>query len=547
MRLDRLGSAHATRLSFMRQLLRRMRDEAWEVTRAKLDIDAQGVGTALYSAVGPDRAYTLVAFAHDLPDDQRSDRVIATAWDATFTLYDGVPGESEIARLRANVPHQEAGRVSGRELTLSRANKSMRLWDHVVGALASGRQPEPERVDAVGYLMRTTAVYGSGKFGAADHAAVAHRPECAAPFQLEMLTVYLIRCFVMDLVEHMARARAPDKAVPLDPALRRRLGIGNSTGLGMAPFLINHPDLLNAWIGAREGALARIRSLNDTVPSKRVELTRLVARAIQNAQNWQSGHAVQKAKLADLRDDLIRLSQHLRKADLQNNRPWNRLWLWSESALTNEGQEQLLALMLELYPELVHDLCAFMAANESTTFAIDGAMSRAKLLDILRETYGWALTTDWTAPEAQEKIWYVSEAKQEPRLGLRNDEDLIDYEQPLGIGQAAAQLFEALTESAHETAAGFLLTHPEHRHMIRRAQRAAHMPYAEIHDNTLGHTLRPMDMLRLKLSFFGATHFDPRSDRWVRITMFRDAPFPEDLQSEAADDWTLPPLPIAAQ
>ena len=127
MRLARLGSLHQSRLSFMRQLTRRMGTEAWQFERRAFDIDAQGVGHAIYEAKGPDRSYSLVAFAHDLPDDQRSDRVIATAWDATFTLFDGVPSDQDIERLRANVPLQEAGRVSEQELTLSRANRSVRL------------------------------------------------------------------------------------------------------------------------------------------------------------------------------------------------------------------------------------------------------------------------------------------------------------------------------------------------------------------------------------------------------------------------------------
>ncbi len=38
----------------------------------------------------------------------------------------------------------------------------------------------------------------------------------------------------------------------------------------------------------------------------------------------------------------------------------------------------------------------------------------------------------------------------------------------------------------------------------------------------------PLDILRCKLSFFGATRFDPRSDRWVRICMYQDAPFPHE-------------------
>lgn len=547
MRLDRLGSAHASRLSFMRQLLRRMRDERWKLACASFDIDMRGVGTALYTAVGPERPYSLVVFAHDLPDEDRSDRVIATAWDATFTLYDGIPDAREIERLRANVPRQEAGRLSGKELTLSRANRSARLWEYVVDTLSRGRQPETDRIDAVGYLMRTTAVYGSGKFGAADRAMTVDRPECAAPFQLEMLTVYLIRCFVMDLVEHMAQARSPETAVRLDPNLRSRFGIGNSTGLGMAPFLINHPDLLHAWINARETALSRIRELHHTDQRHLGNLKLLVLRAIQNAEDWRSEHPIQQTKLQHLRSDLARLAAHLDRHEIKGDRPWNRLWLWAEAHLSVEGQEQLLSLLLELYPEHVEDLCESMATDESENFIIDGRMSRETLLSILREHYAWALDTDWTIPEEQAKVWYVSEAKQEPRLGLRSDTGLSEYEQPLGIGRAATQLYKALESNDHKTAASFVLAHPEHRHIVRRVQRTERLPYAEIRDNTLGQDLLPIDMLRLKLSFFGATHFDPRSDRWVRINMFLGAPFPEDLQGAKADDWSLPPVPLAAE
>ena len=62
-------------------------------------------------------------------------------------------------------------------------------------------------------------------------------------------------------------------------------------------------------------------------------------------------------------------------------------------------------------------------------------------------------------------------------------------------------------------------------------------PYAEIQDNTISAEMKPVDMLRAKLSFFGATHFDPRSDRWVRINMFRGAPYPHELADEQGDTW----------
>ena len=82
--------------------------------------------------------YSLVCFANKINDDERSDRVIATKWDAAFTLYDGEPDKDDIERLKNEVPKQEVGRLSYKELTLSRANKSLRVFDHVIESLSNG-------------------------------------------------------------------------------------------------------------------------------------------------------------------------------------------------------------------------------------------------------------------------------------------------------------------------------------------------------------------------------------------------------------------------
>ena len=44
MRLERLGSFHQCRLSFMRILLRRLQREGWTFDRPLFDIDARGAG-----------------------------------------------------------------------------------------------------------------------------------------------------------------------------------------------------------------------------------------------------------------------------------------------------------------------------------------------------------------------------------------------------------------------------------------------------------------------------------------------------------------------
>lgn len=527
----------------MRVLTRRMAREGWRFSRPVFDIDYKGVGRAVYSATGPGRTYSLVAFAHDLPDEQRSDRVIAEAWDATFTLFDGVPTGEDLDRLERNVPLQEAGRVSGRELSLSRANRSVRLWGHVVEALAAGRQPDPATIAEVGYLMRTTAVYGSGKFGAADRDTIADRPEMETPFQAEMLSVYLTRTFVRDLVQHMARAMGGSNAVELDPGIARQLGIGNSTGLGMAPFLINHPVLLNNWIMVREEAIARVRSLTQAEPEHADLFRELLGRVTASVAIWRSAHPMQIEKIAACRTDLDRLTAEIDQDALSRDHPWNRLCLWAEDALSEEGQELLNALMLEPYGDLVDGLSGCMADSNAAAFRIDGTMSVGQVRMLIAECFGWAFHTDWADRDATARAWYVSEEKLEPRLGERYEEPIQDYEQPLAPARDAMAAFAALeARDPVEPVAAFLLEHPEHRHTVRRAQISARAPYSEIRDNTISADVLPIDMLRAKLSFFGATHFDPRSDRWVRICMFAGAPYPEDLTDGNADYWVYPEI-----
>jgi len=543
MRLAQMGAFHQSRLSFMRVLLRRLKAENWKFEVKKFEIDDNCVGRAVYSAIGPTHTYSLVAFAHDLPDALRSDRVIAHAWDATFTLFDGIPTEADLQRLSKNVPVQEAGRVSSSELSVSRANRSVRLWAHVVDALAEGRQPDTQKVMDVGYLMRTTAVYGNGKLGAADRASYIDRPMVSNSFSVEMLSVFLTRAFVMDLVEHAARTKGGDKATTLEPHLRRQFGIGNSTGLGMAPFLTYHPALLNSWIAAREEALSRVRSVKTASAGEQGCFISFLNRAIQNANDWHSQHDLQIEKINSLRADLSALSDHVASQDLSVDYAWDALMAWADGALGFEGQEQLVSLLLEPYGDLVDELANTMKADEAATFQIDGTKTVADTLDCIHENYEWAFGVDYSRRENSARFWYVSEEKLEPRLGERFEEDGGELETPHCIARDMDAFRKTLeTWPSDAFLADVLMKHPEHRQVARRAQLTQKLPYAEMRDNQISADMLPIDMLRCKLSFFGATKFDPRSDRWLRICMYQNAPFPDDLANGPSDDWAYPSL-----
>lgn len=532
MRLARLGAMHPTRLSFLRVMLRRAARERWHFARRVWAMDAGGFGHAVYSVHMPGRTVSLVAFSNDLPAELRTDRVIATAWDAAFVLYDGIPDAAEIERLRHNAPKQEAGRYCERDLILSRANKSVRLFETVVAALAGGRQPDAAQVEAVGYLMRTTAVYGNGKFGIADRDRLKDHPAFDGPFQAEMLSVWLTRAFTVDLAEHCAFARSPRTAVTMEPALRRRFGVGNATGLGMAPYLSKHPLLLHRWMLARETALAQVRSLPHGTEATRAGFRAAVEEARRNVALWKTVDETQTARIAVLAADLARLAQQ----PLAPAQPWDALYRWAEASLSLEGQEYTVALLLEPHGPLIDDLGDTLSADEDLAVPVDGTMTVAELGALMDAHCHWAEAIDFGDPAAQARFWYVSAEKLEPRMGERESEPGAELEQPLTFARDLSALRAALNETAPDGKLAELLLHrPGLRATVRRVQTLAKYPYAEVRDNLLGAEVRPIDLLRCKLSCFGAGRFDPRSDRWLRISLFQGTPFPDELMAFADD------------
>jgi hypothetical protein len=544
MNLARMGSFHQTRLSFMRSLLRIMKHENWEFSCPVWRMNAQGFGVAVYQAKGPKRTYSLIAFSHVLDPSERTDRSIATAWDATFTMFDGIPTDGDLERLYQVVPLQEAGRVSESELSISRANKSVRLFNHVVESLSAGLQPDLDQIEAVGYLMRTTAVYGSGKFGAASRDKIKSRSEVARPFHVEMLSVFLTRAFTVDLAEHLAKENAPETAVKIDTNLRRRLGVGNSTGLGMAPYLINHPKLIHNWMTARETALARVRVLGSATKAEVQVFRTFLTHATDSMVNWSTTDDVQSVRVVELNKDMIKLNAHVDGLSFDGQQPWNTLYNWGAETLSLEALELLVSLMIEPYGDLVDDLMDTMSADEEIDFRIDGTMTLGDLQDILNQHYSWAQEVDYAQDENTARFWYVSANKLEPRLGQRADEPEIGiYEEPLGIGRGISDLTGVLaTCEANQSVADFLAARPNFRKLVRRVQTVGKYPYGEVNANIISDTHRPVDLLRCKLSFFGATDFDPRSDRWVRITMFKNAPYPQELQEDDRDNWAYSPV-----
>ncbi len=536
MTLTKLGSFHQSRLSFLRSFLNEFKD--WKFKKQMFNLDKDGYGIVVYSLTKKNRSYSLICFANKIKDTERSDRVIATKWDAAFTLFDGIPKKSDLNRLLLNVPKQEVGRVSYKELTLSRANKSIRIFNYVVEQLSRGLQPEKEKLKKVGYLYRTTAVYGSGKFGLADRFRIKNRKEICGPFRLEMMLVYLVRQFTFDQVNHIAKNKNPKKAIALSNDIKRNLGIGNSTGLGMAPFIINHPTLLNNWILARETALKKIREKKIIKLKDFNKFYGSLKKSLKNIDDWLTASSYQRKKIKNLKSDIKKFVFYVENGlKLNTKHLFNKIFIWCDKNLTNEGIEYIVSLMLEPYPEIANNLVSKMSSDEERYFNIPSHRNVGDLKNIIEKNYGNIIKLNFKNKRNNHNFWFISKNKEEPRLANRYSQNGSDLEQPIAIGRDIKLLYDkVLKENKNRKVGLFLLHNNNLRHVVRRVFIIEKFPYSEIQDNTIGSNLIPIDMLRLKLSFFGAVKFDPKSDKWLRICMFQGAPLVEEMDS-FDDQW----------
>lgn len=112
----------------------------------------------------------------------------------------------------------------------------------------------------------------------------------------------------------------PGRAARLDPRLGRFIDLGNATGLGMAPFLVNHSVLIHNWVLARETALARVRALPTASPEAIARFRELLARARTRVEEWVTEEARQMERIRILHPELEELDGLARPAWLAAHR-----------------------------------------------------------------------------------------------------------------------------------------------------------------------------------------------------------------------------------
>lgn len=542
MPLELLGTTKAYRLSFARTLVRRMVKERWQIEATLLDVDAKGIGTAIYEIRANGHQLYFLIFSDEVPEERRTGRLSETRFDGMGVLCHGPLTPEFIERQRREIIKRSNGRTDWQTLGWTLTSRSSRSYSYVVDCLASGRQPSCQVLrERAGYLFRNNGYYGNGRHGSRMWASLPDDHPLSSPYHPEMLALYMWRQFGFDLAEAMAAQRSTT-AVRLDRNIKRYLGIGNATAQGISTFIVKWPAWMHAWNLVRETSIALVRQQPVTEKSvaRTVALTErcryhLLETCVDDNPHFLSHRAII--------EDLDCILKHLHGVGCRA-KDWLSVCRWAEQSVHRESLELLHAVLTEVYGDLVDRLDPWFAREMNCHQDIVPQMKTSELSEILDTAYHWAADLDLDDGRAMQHFFYRSEEHGEQRRGERAVDQGVEFETFTAVPALLRLLKDELTaRPAQEAVSEFLIHHPEHRLMVQRVQSFAHRPFAEVHTNVPDAGFVPAHAIRFVLATFGMETFSALNHRWVQGTILQGAPIADDVASGHEEDWIYPLAP----
>lgn len=544
MRPEWMGAVRHTRYSFSRMLTRRAFTDGWHIAAESIDLDDQGRGEVVYRIEIGSRVFYFVAFTTTIDETAHTDRVVADRWEITATLSEGPLTDDLLDHLRQQVPLQERGRLDHRVLVLTRGNRSVRFFQYLVDTLAAGQQPDPDQVADAGYIMRSTAFYGNGKFGMRSFEGYEPGHPLGAPYRAQMLCAWLFRELGYVVVEHCARAKGGGNAVGFDPAWSRFFGLGNATGLGLVPYAFKHPAIIDAWVRIREDALAQVRAEPGTA-GQRALLRWWIDRVAAHFSTGTDDDCrpfLNGASLGPIADRVARqfeVSQH-------EPRPFDHLYRWAEEQ-GPEVAELVVSLLIELHEGDDHAVDDALVVDESKI--IDPATTVAEVRSRL-DRYQWLNALDLDGERADWFWWLVSDNTDEPRRAPRPLLAPEGRDVAVDVALRLRDLARSLAAWPDDTPIQRVLG-AEPQHHLAVARLGHDCTYGEPHDNACHRDYLPLMVQRFQLATYGMDNFKPKSTDWLRVTLLQGAPRIGDLAGAVdeviVDRWVWPPRPDRAR
>ena len=537
-----LGALQPSALSCSRYFVERMFRDRWSIEREVFDLDADGAGMARYRIEAGERAFEFVALSNAPVEGGRSGRVLDGERDMNAGLYEGRATIAQIQAMRREMPKIYAGRTEGDTLIWCRANRSMRIFEHVIERLADGLQPDPQRIAETGYLMRNVGIEGNGIYGTRAFTDYGPDHPLGLPYMAQMLAGYMMREFSFDLAEHLASVRSPE-AVPLDRDFKRFIGIGNGSAIGLVFFVYNRPVFIGRWLEMRERLLAAASELSFETGDARRELLR---RLLESAARF-----VEEDRISETPD----VERERRSSDLHLFSSWmsegpgrtahlKDMFERARRTGSPEAVETFFSCAMELLPELRDALLDCFVIDEEA--GPSPSLTLDQIAQLIRRDYGWALELDTSSADANHFVWYQSISNDEPRRGTRHDTP-VSQNMIRNIAQDVRSLLHDIgAHGAHRGMADFLIARPHYRYLIQRLELLSNLRFHTPHCNPFAANFQALSLVRLVMvGFYGLEKPVDFLDRNCRGIMFHGAPAREELaDGNLEPDWFYPRLPV---
>ncbi|GAA1963127.1 hypothetical protein [Agromyces allii] len=545
MRPERLQALAPSRVSAARAVLERVVREGWRIERVAFDIDENSSGEALYRVHARDRVFDFVVYGFEPDLSSRTGRITEKNWDMMAALIEGETTPESRAVTREELPKLYVGRAVPGTLTWARSNRSFRAFDHVVDALADGRQPDTRFLWEIGYLMRNTGLDGNGTFNTRSFLALDDEHPLRDPLHAQLFTAYLMREYAADLVNTLAAHRS-DSAVELSPELRRMIGIGNGSALGLLFFVNTHPMLVGQWMRARQILIVEASKLTLAPGS---DGAARIAELLDQAsayyaadpylyQHFQEPHLVGA--------DLAVAAAVFRDLIAEGPTTGERLLGELVGRIDDEAWEVVAANLLELLPAVSIEQ-ALAGGIRSELMRSQATMRVDELRDLIEREYAWALAIDMDAAGARDYVWYKSADAEEPRRGPAGEVAggrnwALDLP---GDIQSLVATLDAF--AADERVGRVLAARPDLRGVIERVQSLAGLAYHSPHMNMLDREFVPVSIVRFMNAAIHGLHrtVDTEDLRNVLGLIYIGAPTAADIADGTARIDPYPAIPGA--
>lgn len=548
-----LSAMQPNRLSASRSFMAKMIREKWKIEREVFELDGRGAGQARYVVTTPGGVVTFLAFLREPSGKNRTGRIIGTSWDMVGALLDGVATPEQMRRTEEELPRLYEGRATDNTLVWFRSNQSLRLFRSVRQALARGEQPDARELRRVGYVMRNTGLDGNGTFGSLPFAAIPAGHPLKTSYHAQMLAAYLMRELSVDVVEELARIDAPTTAVRLAPSVKRLIGVGNGSALGLVMLFFNRPVLVNAYISAYLGVIDQV--LADPELGSQADLEQLerhLDRTIRYRAFLPTTYRFFTSNM-EMAADLRRIRAKVRAARRGEIVPRSgetvlaAVHRMASEQVSKDALHSFNSLLLELAPERC-DLAVEECLNFEEQLDLDPSTSLAEVAEVITTRYRWALEIPLNGDEFRDRVWYQSRAAEEPRSGPR-EEVPVAHELVQNYPVQIRSLLAEIESGDPGSAIGALVARrPDLEYIARLVLALRDSPYALVRADPHDTDFVPVWVIRFVNSFVhGLDRTEDHLGRDVRGLIFEGAPYRDEIaDADAAEWWWSYEAPVAA-